>query len=134
MADPAASAMASIRFGIPGMSPSFMRKYGLDKLIKQAVQKNMSMNELLLQVYKSRAFKARFPGIRNADGSLKMPPSQYLAQENQLRAVFKQSGLGVHWYNTPSDLGKWISAGYTADSVRNRLNQIQGCCSPTLGW
>lgn len=131
MADPYKSIVASLGISIPGLD---LKKYGLTSLIKKAVQQNWSMNQLLLALYGSKGFKARFPGIRNADGTLKMSPAEYIRQENALRATMFAHGLGSTYYDKPSDFAQYIRRGITAEQVGKRLDTIDNLLSSPAGY
>lgn len=130
MADPYKSLVASLGISIPGLD---LKKYGLDKLVKKAVSQNWSMNQLLLALYGSKGFKTRFPGIRNADGTLKMSPAAYLQRENDLRTVMFAHGLGPAYYDKPSDFAEYIRRGVTAEQVEQRLTAADNLLQSDTG-
>ena len=118
----AGSLRAALGQAIPGLN---VRSGELGAIIKKAVVDGWSQSQLLQAIYASRTFKARFPGIRNADGSLRMSPAAYIQQETDLRNTMQSFGLGWWHYNKPSDFAGFISRGVTAQDLQHRLQQSQ---------
>ncbi len=118
MADITASVRAALGTAIPGLN---VRTGEIGALIKRAVRDGWSQSQLLLGIYASRTFKARFPAIRNADGSLRMSPAAYLQREQDLRATMQSFGLLSMHYNKPNDFAGMIARGVDAQQLQQRL-------------
>jgi hypothetical protein len=119
----ALAALAQVQLAIPGLD---LHKSGLDILIHKAIIGNWDQATLMLKIYASPQFKARFPGLRAGDGTLRMTPGQYLQQEEQIRQVMKRYKLHPGYYDKPSDFGKFIAMGIGAEEISRRLDVATG--------
>lgn len=122
MATTTAAVKAALGQALPGLNLSSGELAGV---IRKAVVDGWSQSQLLLAVYASKAFKARFPAIRNANGSLRMSPAAYIQQEGDLRAVMQSFGLLPMHYNQPSDFADMIARGVDAQQLNQRLELSQ---------
>lgn len=113
---------AALGQALPGLN---LRSGELRGIIKKAITDGWSQSQLLLAVYGSRTFRARFPAIRNADGTLRMSPAAYIQQETQLRQVMQSFGLHSFHYNKPDDFAGFIRHGVTAQDLQQRLELSQ---------
>lgn len=120
MAVDAAAVRAALGLALPGVSTA-----AFGPIIRKAVVDGWSQAQLLQAVYASKAFKARFPAIRNSNGSLRMSPAEYIQRESDLRSVMQQFGLSGFHFDKPSDFAGFISGGVDAQQLGQRLQLSQ---------
>lgn len=104
-----------------------LNTYGLGSLANWAwgeIVAGKSQDQIILDLYQTPEFKARFPAIasRQASGLPAISPADYLNYENQATQLFRAAGLPSGFWDSPSDFTNLIGADVSINELSQRLN------------
>lgn len=114
-----ADAMATIKL--------MLDQWGLGELagtIVGYIQKDYSVNQILVELKQSEAYKKRFAGNyeRVKNGYAMLDPQEYLAVEDTYQRILQAAGLPKGFYDEPSDFNQWIGLNVSAAEVQGRVD------------
>lgn len=105
-----------------------LQSYGLESLSTWAwneVTSGASTQQVLLDMYQTPQFKARFPGIvaRQQQGLPPISPADYISYETQMRQLEHTYGLPTGFLSTPARVGELVGGDVSASEVSARIQQ-----------
>jgi hypothetical protein len=83
-------------------------------------------DEFVSKLRQTPQYKARFPAIRRADGSIRMDEAAYLRQETTYRQLLRQFGYPVEQYENPTTLVGFFDNEIDPNELKDRLEVYEG--------
>lgn len=90
-------------------------------LIDRANRQGWTTQQFKHQVTNSKAFDEKFPGIKDSNGGLKMPPAQYDATAK----AYQQQARTYNLHLSPKQMGALVQADVSAQEVADRFDAIR---------
>lgn len=106
---------------------STLRSWGLESLAPKAIEfvnKGYTGNTVILKLQETPEYKTRFAAneTRIKAGLPPVDPSDYLALENQYRAVMRNAGTPTGFYDSNDDFSKFIANDVSPSELKARVD------------
>lgn len=105
------------QWGIKGLGPDVIR----------LLQQGLDPAALMIELQNTNAYKQRFAGneAREKAGLRVLPPAEYVATETSLKGVLRSFGLPAGFYDSNTDMQKFIENDVSPSELQERANIAQ---------
>lgn len=115
--------MAQTKYQKAALKAFFDLGINVDKYIDQAIRSGAGNVDQVAYalIIRSPEFRARFPGIFRANGTLRMTPQEYIQREDTFRSVAAQHGFAL----SKSSIGNLVKNNVSGEGFALRARGIQ---------
>lgn len=137
--DAAAAAAKAAADDAYALLKGMLDKWGLGSLagtVLGLAQKGYTVNQILLQLRDTDAYKKRFKGNeeRIKNGYAALDPDEYLSVEDAFQRILQSYGLPKGFYDSNDDFAGWIGANVSAAEIENRAQMASDAVNNSDPW
>ena len=105
------------QWGIVGLGPDVIK----------LLQQGLDPSALMIELQNTDAYKKRFAAneARKKAGLRVLPPAEYVATETSLKGVLRQFGMPPGFYDTNSDIQKFLESDVSPAELQDRAQVAQ---------